>query len=60
MLNSAPLTIPHYKDLLTRLVATYDNLADADRAGDHAATEKLRTGLGQLIERARDATRAEA
>ena len=60
MMSSGPLTIPHYKDLLTRLVATHDNLAHADRAGDHAATEKLRAGFCQLIERARDATRDEA
>jgi hypothetical protein len=57
MAGSGPLTIQHYKDLLTRLVATYDNLAMNERAGDVAAAEKLRAGFRQLMERARDATR---
>ena len=39
-----PLTIPQYKDLLTRIVATCDNLAAAEAAGDAAAVEKLRAG----------------
>ena len=60
MTSSAPLTIQHYKDLLTRLVATYDNLAAAERAGDNAAAEKLRAGFRQLMERVRDATRHDA
>ncbi|HEX9305944.1 MAG TPA: hypothetical protein VF894_00545 [Anaeromyxobacter sp.] len=60
MADSSPLTIQHYKDLLARLVATHDNLTATERAGDQAAAEKLRAGFRQLIERARDATRAEA
>lgn len=60
MTSSAPLTIQHYKDLLTRLVATYDNLAAAERAGDDAAAEKLRAGFRHLMERVRDATRHDA
>jgi len=51
-----PMTIPQYKDLLTRIVATYDNLAAAETAGDGAAVEKLRTGFRRLLERAREAT----
>ena len=60
MTSSAPLTIQHYKDLLTRLVATYDNLAAAERAGDDDAADKLRAGFRHLMERARDATRHDA
>ncbi len=60
MANSVPLTIHHYKDLLARLVATWDNLAAAERAGDHAAAEKLRTGFRQLMERVREAAGPEA
>ncbi len=60
MANPEPLSIQHYKDLLVRLVATYDNLSAAESAGDRAAAEKLRAGFRKLIERARDATRAEA
>ncbi len=59
-MSSSPLSIQNYKDLLTRLVATWDNLSAAESAGDRAAAEKLRAGLRQLMERARDATRAEA
>lgn len=60
MADQGPLTIPHYKDLLARLVATSDNLAAAEDAGDHASATKLRAGLRRLIERARDAARDEA
>jgi hypothetical protein len=60
MASSAPLTIQHYKDLLTRLVATYDNIALNERAGDVASAEKLRAGFRQLMERAREATRADS
>lgn len=55
MSTPAPLTIQHYKDLLTRLVATWDNLLAAERAGDGPAAEQLRAGLRRLLERARDA-----
>ena len=51
-----PLTIPQYKDLLTRIVATYDNLAAAEAAGNGATVEKLRAGFRRLLERAREAT----
>jgi hypothetical protein len=50
-----PMTIPQYKDLLTRLVATYDNLVAAERAGDSANVDKLRGGFQRLLERAREA-----
>ncbi len=60
MTNSAPLTIQHYKDLLARLVATWDNLAATERTGDDAAAEKLRAGFRKLMERAREAARPEA
>ncbi len=50
-----PLTIPQYKDLLTRLVATYDNLVAAEASGDAANLVKLRAGLKRLLERAREA-----
>lgn len=50
-----PLTIPQYKDLLTRIVATCDNLAAAEAAGDAASVEKLRAGFRRLLERAREA-----
>jgi hypothetical protein len=55
-----PMTIPQYKDLLTRIVATYDNLAAAEAAGDGPAAEKLRAGFRRLLERAREATGADA
>ncbi len=55
MAGPGPLTIQHYKDLLARLVATYDNLAAT--TVDDASAAKLRAGLRQLIERARDAAR---
>jgi hypothetical protein len=51
----APMTIPQYKDLLTRLVATYDNLVAAEAAGDAANADKLRRGLRRLLDRAREA-----
>lgn len=60
MPGPAPLTIQHYKDLLTRLVGTWENLQTAERAGDAAAVEKLRAGLRQLVERARDAAGPDA
>jgi hypothetical protein len=60
MSTAPPLTIQHYKDLLARIVATHDNLVAAEQSGDRAGAEKLRAGLRQLVERARDATRAEA
>ncbi len=60
MVKSAPLTISDYKDLLTRMVAIYDNLAAAEAARDDAAIEKLRAGLSRLMERAREATRSDA
>jgi hypothetical protein len=52
-----PVTIEQYQDLLTRLVATHDNLAAAETSGDGAAAEKLRAGLRRLMERAREVTR---
>ncbi len=55
MTTRIPLTIPQYKDLLTRLVATYDNLVAAEAAGDAASLEKLRSGFRRLLERAREA-----
>jgi hypothetical protein len=56
-MKPAPFTLQHYQDLLTRLVATHDNLAAAESAGDRAAAEKLRDGLRRLMERAREITR---
>jgi hypothetical protein len=56
-MRHAPVTIDQYQDLLTRLVATHDNLADAEAAGDRAAAEKLRAGLRRLVELAREVTR---
>jgi hypothetical protein len=50
-----PMTIPQYKDLLTRIVATWDNLAAAEKTGDAPNAEKLRGGLLRLLERAREA-----
>lgn len=50
-----PMTIPQYKDLLTRLVATHENLTAAEAAGDAANVEKLRAGFRRLLERAREA-----
>jgi hypothetical protein len=50
-----PMTIPQYKDLLTRLVATYENLVAAEKAGDAASVDKLRSGFQRLLERAREA-----
>jgi hypothetical protein len=55
MTTRIPLTIPQYKDLLTRLVATYDNLVAAEAARDAANLEKLRSGFQRLLERAREA-----
>lgn len=55
MARLPPLTIAQYKDLLTRIVATWDNLAAAEAAGDAANAEKLRSGLRRLVERAREA-----
>ncbi len=52
-----PLTIEQYRDLLLRLVATWDNLVAAEGASDRAAAEKLRTGLRRIMERAREAAR---
>jgi len=52
----APVTIEQYQDLLTRLVATHENLAAAEASGDRAAAEKLRAGLQRLMERAREVT----
>ncbi len=54
-MTRTPLTIPQYKDLLTRLVATYDNLVAAEASGDAANLVKLRAGLKRLLERAREA-----
>lgn len=54
-MTRTPLTIPQYKDLLTRIVATYDNLVAAEAAGDGANVEKLRAGFRRLLERAREA-----
>lgn len=51
------LDVQQYRDLLERLVATWDNLLAAEGAGDRAAADRLRSGLRQLMERARDATR---
>ncbi len=59
-MTSNPLTIEQYKDLLARMVATYDNLVAAEKGGDRALVEKLRTGLGRIMERAREATLAES
>ncbi|HEX9050920.1 MAG TPA: hypothetical protein VF841_10345 [Anaeromyxobacter sp.] len=55
MTTRSLLTIPQYKDLLTRLVATYDNLVAAEAARDTANAEKLRSGFRRLLERAREA-----
>jgi hypothetical protein len=55
MTTRIPFSIPQYKDLLTRLVATYDNLVAAETAGDAANLEKLRSGFRRLLERAREA-----
>ncbi len=55
MTTRIPLTIPQDKDLLTRLVATFDNLVAAEAAGDAANLEKLRSGFRRLLERAREA-----
>ena len=55
MTRNNPLTIPQYKDLLTRLVATYDNLVAAEAKGDATNVEKLRGGFHRLLERAREA-----
>jgi ElaB/YqjD/DUF883 family membrane-anchored ribosome-binding protein len=54
------LTIQQYKDLLERMVATWDNLLAAEGTGDRASVEKLRSGLRRIMERAREATRADA
>lgn len=54
-MTRTPLTIPQYKDLLTRIVATFDNLVAAEAAGDAANVEKLRGGFRRLLERAREA-----
>lgn len=55
MARIPPLSIPQYKDLLTRIVATYDNLTAAEAAGDASNVDKLRSGLRRLLERAREA-----
>ncbi len=60
MARNVPLTIPQYKDLLTRLVATYDNLVAAEAKGDADGVEKLRGGFRRLLERAREAGADEA
>ncbi len=60
MTRIPPLTIPQYKDLLTRIVATYENLVAAESAGDAANLEKLRVGFRRLLERAREAGADEA
>ncbi|HSN13050.1 MAG TPA: hypothetical protein VLT61_00360 [Anaeromyxobacteraceae bacterium] len=52
-----PLTLEQTRDLLERMVATWDNLVAAEKAGDRAAVEKLREGLRRIMERAREATR---
>jgi hypothetical protein len=49
------MTIPQYKDLLMRLVATWENLVAAEAAGDAPNVEKLRGGFRRLLERAREA-----
>lgn len=49
------MTISQYKDLLTRIVATYDNLAAAEKSGDAPNAEKLRGGFRRLLESAREA-----
>jgi hypothetical protein len=49
------MTIPQYKDLLMRLVATWENLVAAETAGDAANVEKLRGGFRRLVDRAREA-----
>jgi hypothetical protein len=54
-MTRTPLTIPQYKDLLTRIVATHENLVAAEAAGDAANVEKLRSGFRRLLERAREA-----
>jgi hypothetical protein len=56
-MRQAPVTIEQYQDLLTRLVATHDNLAAAEASGDGAAADKLRAGLRRLMERAREVAR---
>ncbi len=56
-MRHAPVTIDLYQDLLMRLVATHDNLAHAEAAGDRAGADKLRKGLRRLIELAREVTR---
>ena len=52
-----PITLEQTRDLLERMVATWDNLVAAEKAGDRAAVEKLREGLRRIMERAREATR---
>ena len=59
-MTRTPLSIPQYKDLLTRIVATYDNLVAAEVAGDATTVEKLRGGFRRLLERAREAGADEA
>ncbi len=54
-MTRTPLSIPQYKDLLMRLVATWENLVAAEAAGDAANVEKLRSGFRRLLERAREA-----
>lgn len=52
-----PVTLEQYRDLLERMVATWDNLVAAEGAGDRAAADKLRAGLRRIMERAREVTR---
>lgn len=54
-MSRTPLTIPQYKDLLNRIVATWDNLLAAEAKGDLGNAEKLRAGFRRLLERAREA-----
>ncbi len=54
-MTRTPMTIPQYKDLLMRLVATWENLVAAEAAGDAANVEKLRGGFRRLLDRAREA-----
>ncbi len=54
-MTRTPMTIPQSKDLLMRLVATWENLVAAEAAGDAPNVEKLRGGFRRLLDRAREA-----